>query len=348
MTPDRGDTGVGILASAYVLPPAVRTAEEIFRAERIPQQPLAAAVDFRRDIGIRHVHVAEDASPSALGLDAAREALRRSGLDPGDLDLIVDYTSIPEDYVAPTWAAAGLVQRELGAHRALAVAINTGGCASYHIALQYACAQMAAKPRMRHALLFSGNKAPASNRVYYPITITCDSGGALVLKRGHDRRRILTLNVATLGELHDVWYVAGLGGRRFLESRGVSARGDEWLHMRSDMERFNEGVIKINLFMFRKVMRAAMKPLGAALGDIRCFVYPSFSVWDQRSFCSGLQIPPEAVYMGGLEMRGHLQENDMVANYDDAAAAGRIAEGDLVMVTTNGAGFNWGAAVVRH
>jgi len=43
-----------------------------------------------------------------------------------------------------------------------------------------------------------------------------------------------------------------------------------------------------------------------------------------------------------------LQETDMVVGYVDALAAGKIKDGDLVMLVTNGAGFSWGASLVQH
>ena len=35
----------------------------------------------------------------------------------------------------------------------------------------------------------------------------------------------------------------------------------------------------------------------------------------------------------------------MVVGYVDALEAGRIKDGDLVMLATNGAGFSWGASL---
>jgi len=334
---------IGILSSACYLPPTTKLVTEVFRDEKIPDVSLAANVDFWNDVGIDKVHLGGDESPSDLGLKAARQALEKAQIDPQEIDLIVDFTSITEDFVAPTWSAAGRVQSELKATRALAIAVNTGGCASFHIALKYACAQMSANPRYCHALLFAGDKTPALNKTYYPITITCDGGSATVLKRNHPRQQILSVEVATLGELHDVWFVPGLGGRR--PDEPVS---EELLYMRSDMDRFKDGVIKINLFMFRKVMRAALKRIGLGMQDVRYYIYPSFSTWDQHSFCKGLKIDPQTVYTKGLARHGHLQENDMIMNYLDAIEEGFIREGDLIMVTTNGAGFNWGAAVIRY
>jgi 3-oxoacyl-[acyl-carrier-protein] synthase-3 len=328
---------------AYYLPAHTKRIEDVFRDEAIPTEPLAAKVDFRRDIGIETVHVASDELPSSVGLEAARRALGKAAIDPAEIDLIIDFTSIPEDFVAPTWSAAGLVQREIGARNAIATAVNTGGCASYHVALRTACAMMAADPRMSTALLFAGDKTPPLNRTYYPITVTCDGGSAVVLRKGLDRRVVVAVEVATVGKLHDVWYVPGFTNRKPDEPLT-----DRLLYMNSNMQRFNEGVITVNLFMFRKVMKAVLARAGLKTADVAYYIYPTFSTWDQRTFCQALAIPRERVYLEGLGRHGHLQENDMIMNYVDAVDEGLIREGDLVMVTTNGAGFAWGAALVRH
>ncbi len=334
---------IGIRGAAYYLPPATKSVADVFRDEDIPDEPLATSVDFRRDIGIERVHVADAEEPWELGLEAARRAVDDAGIDPAEIELVLDFTSIPEDFVAPTWSAAGIVQHQLGATEAFATAVNTGGCASYHVALKTACAWLSAAPHRKTALLFAGDKTPEKNKTYYPITVTCDGGSAVVLQKECDERQILSVDVRTVGDLHDVWYVPGPSR----QPPGQPFPADT-LHMRSDMQRFNDNVITINLFMFRRVMKAAMKRAGVKAADIACYVYPTFSTWDQRSFCEGLRIPPERVYTDGLARHGHLQENDMVMNYVDAVEAGAIRSGDLVMVTTNGAGFTWGAGVIRH
>ena len=118
--------------------------------------------------------------------------------------------------------------------------------------------------------------------------------------------------------------------------------------MIADLPRFKEKVIPINLLMFRKVIRGALKRAGHKIKDVDYFIYPTFSKWDQESFCRGMRLEPDQIYTESLARHGHLQENDMIVNYDDAVAEGHIKSGDLVVVTTNGAGFTWSAAVVRH
>jgi 3-oxoacyl-[acyl-carrier-protein] synthase-3 len=78
------------------------------------------------------------------------------------------------------------------------------------------------------------------------------------------------------------------------------------------------------------------------------FIYPTFSTWDQNYFCRSTGVPREKVYTKKLVERGHVQESDMIINYVDALNDGSIKNGNLVMVLTNGAGFAWTAAIIRH
>jgi 3-oxoacyl-[acyl-carrier-protein] synthase-3 len=334
---------IGILSAAYYLPPTVKAIDDVFGDEDVPTDPLAGDLDFQRDIGIESVRVAGDETASSLSVEAAKRAVERAAIDPVDIDLIVGFTSIAEDHVAPTWSAAGIVQREIGATRAFVTSNNTGGCASYHATLKGVCSIMAADDSIDTALLFAGDKAPPLNHAYYPVTVVCDGGSALILRKHHDRRQILAVEAATVGKLHDVLYAPG-----FPHRDPADPCAHRWLHMTGDYQRFNEEVIPVNLFMFRKVMRAAMKRAGVKPDDIAHYIYPTFSSWDQRAFCQGLSIPPEKVYTRGLAQHGHLQETDMVLNHVDAEEDGTIHEGDLVMLTTNGAGFAWGATIVRQ
>lgn len=139
-----------------------------------------------------------------------------------------------------------------------------------------------------------------------------------------------------------MWYIPGF------HNRDVNDGKDKWLHMTADIAKFNKEVIPINLFMFRKVMRDALARIGRKQHEVSYYVYPTFSTWDQKAFCNAFMIPPEKIFTDGLQRHGHLQETDMVLDYVDAMDEGHIKDGDLVMLTTNGAGFSWGAALIQH
>lgn len=335
-------TGIGIVGASYYLPPTRKAVADVFRDEEIPTERLAANVDFQNDIGIEAVHMAGGETATELALNACRKVLEKTGTDAGEIDLMIDFTSIPEEFIAPTWSAAGVVQHEIGASKAFATAVNTGGCASYHTALKVASALLNANERYRTALLFAGDKVPEFNHTYYPITVICDGGSAVLLKKGHEGQQILSVEVATLGKLHDVWYIPGF------HRRDPADKDHKWLHMTADIPKFNQEVIPMNLFMFRKVMRAALSAAGRKQQEVAYYIYPTFSTWDQKAFCQAFMLPPEKVFTDGLQRHGHLQETDMVLDYVDAVDEGQIKKGDLVMLTTNGAGFSWGAALIQH
>ncbi|HEY7099300.1 MAG TPA: 3-oxoacyl-[acyl-carrier-protein] synthase III C-terminal domain-containing protein [Terriglobales bacterium] len=338
------NTNIGIHAANYYLPPQKKALADIFNDEEMPSEALAAAVDFKTDIGIEAVHVAGQETAASLAINAAKKVMQSSGVDPLEIDLIIDFTSIPEDYVAPTWSAAGQVQKEVGAKRAFATAINTGGCASYQTTLKVACSLMSANDHYKTALLIAGDKTPEFNHNYYPITVVSDGGSAVILKKGVEKRRILGVEVATLGKLHDIWVIPGIHNRK---AEDIGGKYPRWLHVCGDIARFNKELIPMNLFMFRKVMQGVLKQVGKKMADVSYFIYPTFSAWDLKAFQEAFNVPKEKIFLDGLH-HGHLQETDMVLDYVDAIDAGRIKDGDLVMLTTNGAGFSWGATLVQH
>ncbi len=335
-------TPIGILSEAFYLPPDKKRVEDVFRDESVPFGTLSKNIDFQRDIGIEEIHVTDEL-PSQLAIRAARAALDKAGVSPSEIDVVVDFTSIPEDYVGPTWSAAGLVQQALGISRGFATAVNTGGCASYHLALKAVMALMQADSRINTALLFAGDRTPDLNKTYYPITVASDGGSALVLRKNADRAQILGVETISVGRLHDVWYVPGLQTLK----PGEEAT-EAHLHMYAKMDKFNEGVIPINFLMFRKVMERLLTRLELGFSDVDYYIYPTFSTWDQAYFMKRFGLTPDKIYTKALRHRGHVQESDMVINYAEAVDQGLIRSGDKVMVVSNGAGFAWSAALVRH
>ena len=331
----------GIASMGYYLPQTKKKVTEVFRDEEIPLGSLSKRVDFVRDIGIDTVHVTDE-MPSELAVKAANIALEKAQLLPEEVDLVIDFTSIAGDYVGPIWSAAGLLQKRLGLKNAFATGVTVGGCAAYHVALEAALSLMKSDENINVALLAAGDRTPRYNKAYYPITVASDGGCAFVVRKGETRREILVVETISMGRLHDVWYVPG-----FPISRPKNPVSEKNLHMYCDMKRFNEGVIPVNLIMFKKIIERVLERTGLAFENIDYFVYPTFSTWDQKNFIDAFKISTDKIYLKNLRCQGHVQESDMVINYMDAVRDGCIKPGDIVMVISNGAGFAWSAAIIR-
>jgi len=141
-----------------------------------------------------------------------------------------------------------------------------------------------------------------------------------------------------------MWFIPGIHNR---DPKDIGGKFPRWLHVCGDIQRFNKELIPVNLFMFRKVMLSVLKQVGKKMQDVSFFIYPTFSAWDLKAFCEAFKVPPEKISTENLH-HGHLQETDMVVGYVDAIEAGRIKDGDLVMLATNGAGFSWGASLIQY
>ena len=92
------------------------------------------------NVGIRQRHlIGDDEVTSDLAVHAARQALERAGVAPGDVDLLILATDTP-DYVSP--GTASVVQYKLGAANAGTFDVNSA-CAAWVIGLD-----MAARPSL--------------------------------------------------------------------------------------------------------------------------------------------------------------------------------------------------------
>jgi 3-oxoacyl-[acyl-carrier-protein] synthase-3 len=73
---------------------------------------------------------------------------------------------------------------------------------------------MSANDRYNTVLLIAGDKTPEFNHNYFPITVVSDGGSAVILQKNMTKRRILGIEVATVGRLHDMWVIPGIHNRK--------------------------------------------------------------------------------------------------------------------------------------
>src|SRR5438552_19097005 len=111
------NANIGIFEANYYLPATKKALSQVFEDEEKPTEAFAANVDSEKDIGIEALHVAKNETAADLCINTAKLTMAKSGIDPKEIDLIIDFSSSPEAYVAPTSSAAGRVQRAIGPSR---------------------------------------------------------------------------------------------------------------------------------------------------------------------------------------------------------------------------------------
>ena len=112
-----------------------------------------------------------------------------------------------------------------------------------------------------------------------------------------------------------------------------------------DPEAMKRGLDDVSLDRFVEAARVAAERSGAALADVAfvCPLHTKRSMFAAVLDRLGLG-PDRAVY---LEDTGHMSGVDSLLGLDRAARAGRLADGDLVLLLSAGTGYTWAATVVR-
>ena len=172
--------------------------------------------------GIRERRIADDDMGAAeMGARAARDAMRKAGVEPGEVDVIILSTATPDRWLPST---ACDMQALLGANNAMAFDL-CAACTGWLYGLSMAEGYIAAG-RAQIALVVATEKMSAI--VDWTDRQTCvlfgDGAGAAIVRASGGERGILSSYHRSDGRLGDLLYRPG-GGGEVPDGRGcVGAR----------------------------------------------------------------------------------------------------------------------------
>jgi 3-oxoacyl-[acyl-carrier-protein] synthase III len=285
-------------------------------------------------VGIKQRHLAAEGEfTSDLAVAAARAALADAGLTIADIDLIVLATTTP-DFTYP--ATAAIVQDKLGMHHGIAFDIQAV-CSGFVFAV--ATADSFLKNGLARRALVIG--AETNSRILdWTDRSTCvlfgDGAGAAVMERvelpdGEPERGLLATALRTDGGHWDKLYVDG-GPSRTRTVGFVRMEGREV---------FKHAVGKIT-----DVVEDVLRQTGYTIADLDWFVPHQAN----RRIIDGaghkLGIPPEKVIVT-VDRHANTSAASVPLALAEAVRDGRVKRGDLVMLEAMGAGFTWGACLIR-
>lgn len=283
--------------------------------------------------GIRERRIAgDDEKTSDLAIEAAKKALARAGRTGADVDLIVLATATP-DLTFP--ATAARVQAALGVTRGMAFDMQAV-CSGFIYAL--ATADNFLRLGQASCALVIG--AETFSRILdWTDRTTCvlfgDGAGAVVLEARPAAeagdRGVLSTFLRADGRDHDLLYVDGGPS----QTRTVG-------HLRMEgKEVFKRAVAHISGAMVEAAQRA-----GVAIEDVDWFVPHQANQRILDGVAKKLSIPPEKV-ITTVAWHGNTSAASVPLALDAAVAAGKIKDGDLVLLEAMGGGLTWGAALIR-
>ncbi len=293
---------------------------------------------IRSRTGIERRRIAaEDETTATMAVAAARRALEDAGLEPGDLDEIVVATDTPEVYIPDT---ASFVQHLLGAREVPAYDLAGSGCAGFLQAVDVARSRVIAGQRRVLVVGVELLTRLMDWRDRSTAVLFGDAAGAAVVGDTAGGSEILAAVAGTDGSRWDILTLEAGGTRLPFHSLTGERTAHDSIVM-NGREVFREAVARMS-----EASRQVIEKAGRALSEVALVVPHQANLRILQAVGKALEVPMEKVYVNVQEY-GNTGSASVPLALTEARVAGRVRPGDLVLLTSFGAGFHWAAMLVR-
>ncbi|QRK10688.1 ketoacyl-ACP synthase III [Archangium violaceum] len=323
-----------ILATGRYVPEKVLTNADV---ERI----LGEKVDewLQQNVGIKQRHLmADDQVTSDLCVGAAKQAMERAGVKPGELDLIIIATDTP-DYLSP--ATASVVQAKLGASNAGTYDLNCA-CAGWVTALDVASKTIAADDSYNRVLVVGayGMSRYINWKDKKTCTLFADGAGAVVLGAG-DKPGFMGAKLLAAGEYHDALGVYTGGTYRPSTAETVALTNGK-----PAVQFVRKFPATFNTERWPMLLKQLLERAKLTMNDVDHFVFTQLNLRTIEATMKVLEQPMSKTNWT-MDKWGYTGSACIPMTLDDAVVEGRVKKGDLVALCASGGGLAMASALYR-
>ncbi len=288
--------------------------------------------------GIRERHMVDPGqATSDMATEAAKDCLRKSGVNPGEIDCIIVGTVTP-DMLFP--ATACLVQNKLGATNAWGFDLSAA-CSGFLYSLQVG-AKFIESGAHKKVLVIGADTMSAI--VDYTDRSTCilfgDGAGCVLLEPCEEDE---------VG-LIDFWHeVDGSGGAALHMPAGGSLHPPSVETVTNREHFIRQDGQTVYKFAVRKMMEASERVLqanGVTGAEVDCFIPHQANMRIIKATAERLGLPEDRVVIN-IDRYGNTTGGTIPLAMGTALEDGRLKKGSLVLLASVGAGFTVGATLLR-
>jgi 3-oxoacyl-[acyl-carrier-protein] synthase-3 len=288
---------------------------------------------IRERSGIKRRHIAaEDETTSDMALAAGRRAIEAAGIETSEIDLIIVATTTP-DKIFPSTAC--IIQRRLDLHKIPAFDVHAA-CAGFIYGLDIA--DRFIRTGGARCVLLIG--AETYSRILdWSDRSTCvlfgDGAGAVLLQAA-DREGVISTHIHADGQYEDMLHVPAGISSGFDLVKQQSA----YIHMKGN-EVFRKAVTALEA-----VARDTLRDNNIDTDDLTWLIPHQANLRIITAAAKKLKLPMERVIIT-VDEHANTSSASVPLALDVAVRDGRVKRGDLLLFEAFGAGFTWGAALVR-
>jgi 3-oxoacyl-[acyl-carrier-protein] synthase-3 len=292
----------------------------------------------RNTLGIsERRYAAPNESTADLASAAASRALESARVSADDIDLILLATDTPE-YISP--ATAPVVQARLGAFRAGAFDINSA-CAGFVTALDVAWKYIRADERYSRILVIGAYAMSKflDAKDKKTSTIFADGAGAVVLAAS-EKAGILASELHADGRL-----AAGMGvfagGTAEPVTEEVLKKG-----YRNKLRFVSKYPAEVNEVGWPRIARSVLGRIGKTERDVDHWLWTQVNRSTIEMVMQSMGQPMEKAHTI-MHKWGYTGSACLPMALDDAVRAGKMHDGELILMTGSGAGLAMGSVALR-
>jgi 3-oxoacyl-[acyl-carrier-protein] synthase-3 len=287
--------------------------------------------------GIRERRIAAPGeAASDLALHAARQALARAQVEPGEIDLIVVGTTTG-DMVVPT--TANLLQQQLGCRPVGSLDLHAA-CAASIYSLSVGAQYIATG---KHRTVLCVGTEVLSRVTDWTDRGTCillaDGAGAAVLRAGDGDHGLIDADLYSDGRYGELLCLPA-GGSRLPASRGTVDDRQHYIKMKGGE------VFKVAVRLFGECAEQMLSRHGLTAQDLALLIPHQANLRLIEAAARRIDLPMEKVVVN-VDRYGNTGAASVYVALEEAWSTGRLHEGDLVLLAAFGGGFAWGAALLR-
>ncbi|HEX5534483.1 MAG TPA: 3-oxoacyl-[acyl-carrier-protein] synthase III C-terminal domain-containing protein [Actinomycetales bacterium] len=307
-------------------------------------------LDFLQQLGFHTYHeVANGETTAVLGAQAGRSALRKGGVDPAEVDLlVVASTTIPE-YL--NWDLSAGVARELGL-RGTPTLLFTQGCAATVLGFAQIAGVFATREDIQTILYVAAERVnPTHTKRLGGSTADSDGAVAAVLQRGHSSLRWLATQEVRDSEYADFFRLEYGGSAVPVPPAGKSNLTTHpvyqvYHYFRNDQEGFHE----FGRMCDRRLVEAidgACAQAGVDRADLSRVILLHDNQPSMKKAAEDLGIPLDRTNAGLAAGLGHFGSLDPLMSLCIYQEQGDLRTGEMVALAGMSSGMCWFCTLVE-
>ncbi len=335
---------VGVVDYSIYLPEKTITAEELSEEVGIKAEILREKMGINR----KYVGGPED-HPGMMATKAAKDLIKKTGVDPNEIDMILYAGETYSEYVC--WTVGIKIQNEIGANKAFAWDLSFR-CAGTPLALKVAKDMMYANPKMVNVLVVGGNanaylvdyKDPLQSFMFN----MSPGGFALLLRRNHAENELLGTGIITDsifcddvigkygGTLHPITDEIGQDPEKLRRARLLEVPDGEGMKQR---------LAEKSLPDFTGAVKLALEDSNLTQEDVDFIGINHINPKAHYAIMDFLNIDRDKTEY--LSDHGHCGHVDQFLALDLGIKAGKVKDGSVCALLGAGTGYAFACSIVR-